>query len=98
MAKTQTGFVKIGDEAVKAKTGRRWSEWFTILDRFDVKQNGHKLAAKHLAEKHRLGPWWSQAVTIRYEWERGLRTMKNQRQIQPKNPLFGEGKRKHPSR
>jgi hypothetical protein len=94
MPKAQTIFAKISDEAVKTKTGKRWSEWFKILDRFDVKENGHKLAAEHLSDKHKLEPWWSQAVTIRYEWERGLRTVKNQREVKPKHPLFAARKKK----
>jgi len=93
MGRERTNFAKISSDVVKAKTGKTWSDWFKILDGFDVKKNGHKLAAKHLLERHKLGLWWSQAVTIRYEWERGLRTMKNQRQVQPKHPLFGEHKK-----
>ena len=50
-----------------------WQEWFKILDNFRVKENGHTQTAKYLRDKHRLRDWWSQAVTIRYEWERGLR-------------------------
>jgi len=34
---------------------------------------GHTQAAKYLRDKHGLSDWWAQAVTIRYEWERGLR-------------------------
>lgn len=98
MAKARTTFSKIGDNAVKAKTGRSWNQWFKILDSFDVRANGHKLAAKHLTQKHKLGPWWSQAVTIRYEWERGLRTVKNQRQVMPKHSLFKQPKRKGTAR
>jgi hypothetical protein len=86
--KSKTNFVKISDEAVKQTTGRSWKDWFKVLDAFDVRTNGHKPAAKHLSAKYNLGPWWSQAVTIRYEWERGLRTVKNQRQAMPEHPLF----------
>lgn len=94
MPKTQTNFAKISDEAVRARTGKQWGEWFKILDRFNVKENGHKLAARYLFEKYKLGPWWSQAVAIRYEWERGLRTVKNQRKVSPKHPLFAASKKK----
>jgi hypothetical protein len=67
------GFRVISEQAVKAATGRGWAYWFKVLDRFDAKAKGHTLTARHLAEDHGLGPWWAQAVTIRYEWERGLR-------------------------
>jgi uncharacterized protein YndB with AHSA1/START domain len=33
----------------------------------------HAEIARHLAARYGLSPWWSQAVTVRYEQERGLR-------------------------
>ena len=69
----KTIFQKIGDDAVRAKTNKVWKDWFKILDKFDLKEKGHTEAAKYLREKHGLGDWWAQAVTIRYEWETGLR-------------------------
>jgi hypothetical protein len=91
---TQTIFRKIGDDAVKAKTGKNWKQWISILNKFNVKKNGHRLAVKFLATRYKIGPWWSQAVAIYYEWVRGLRTVKNQRQARPKDPLFVTRKRK----
>jgi hypothetical protein len=84
----KTVFAKIGNDAVKAKTGKSWTQWFKILDRLDPKSNGHRHAVMSLYHKYKLNPWWSQAVTIRYEWERGLRTIKNQRQAMPGHALF----------
>jgi hypothetical protein len=98
MPKAQTNFSKISSEAVKTKTGKGWNEWFKILDKFNVGANGHRLAAKHLSDKHKLGPWWSQAVTIRYEWERGFPTVKNQRQAMPNHSLFTQREKNAPSR
>ena len=88
MPKAQTNFVKISDEKVKEKTGKSWKQWFKILDGLDVQTNGHRFASMTMFNKYKLNPWWSQAVTIRYEWERGLRTMKNQREAQPNHSLF----------
>jgi len=84
----KANFAKISDNKVQEKTGKNWKQWFKILDRLDVKSNGHRFAAMTLFNQHHLSPWWSQAVTIRYEWERGLRTVKNQREKQPDHPLF----------
>jgi len=67
----KTTFGKISDEKVKEKTGKSWKQWFRILDALDVKTNGHRFPSMTLFHKHRLSPWWSQAVTIRYEWECG---------------------------
>jgi uncharacterized protein YndB with AHSA1/START domain len=73
MATKKTGEQAISDQAVAAKTGKTWKQWFAILDRWDARAKGHKETAKHLASTYRIGPWWSQTVTIRYEQERGLR-------------------------
>ena len=64
---------RISDDAVLKGTGRRWSGWLRILDRWGAAEKGHAAAAKHLAQRYRLGPWWSQSIVVRYELERGLR-------------------------
>lgn len=73
MNKKAKGFQKINDEIIKNRTGKSTKEWNKILDRFNVKVNWHRLAAKFLLNKYRLSPWWSQVVVIRYEYIRGLR-------------------------
>ena len=74
MAQRKAGSRGISDEAVQKRTGKSWVEWYAILDRWGMNGNGHTLAARHLQQEHGLSPWWAQVVTIRYEWERGLRT------------------------
>lgn len=61
------------DEAVKAKTGKVWGEWFKILDKAGAKEWPHKEFAAYLHEKQKLSAWWSQMVAVGYEHERGLR-------------------------
>lgn len=73
MANKSAGPRSFSDEAVRAKTGKGWDEWLAILDAWGMKEQGHRLTAKHLQEAYGVGPWWAQAVTIRYEYERGLR-------------------------
>jgi hypothetical protein len=73
MAMRETGFRKIGDEAVKARTGRGWEDWHTILDTWGASERGHTRRAKRLLEQYGLSSWWAQAVIIRYERQRGLR-------------------------
>ena len=82
------GFRRFKEEVVRARTGRSTEEWNTILDSWAgrvptspgrdnagswAKAKGHTLAARFLLQEHGLSPWWAQAVTIRYEYERGLR-------------------------
>ena len=86
MPAKKTNFANISDEKVKEKTGKSWKQWSKILDGLDIESNGHRHASMTLYHKHKLSPWWSQAVTIRYEWERGFRTVMNQRTVMPGHP------------
>lgn len=61
------------DEAVKAKTGRVWAEWFAILDKAGAKKMPHKEIAAYLRDRQNVGPWWGQMVAVEYEHERGIR-------------------------
>ena len=63
----------MSDEAVKAKTGKKWDQWFTILDKAGAKEMSHKEIVKFLNSRHNVGPWWQQMVTVTYEQARGLR-------------------------
>jgi hypothetical protein len=60
------------DEAVKAKTGKVWGEWFKILDKAGAKKMKHQEITAVLREQG-VGPWWNQMVAVGYEQERGLR-------------------------
>ena len=60
------------DEAVKAKTGKVWGEWFKILDKAGAKKMKHQEITAVLRERG-VGPWWNQMVAVGYEQERGLR-------------------------
>jgi uncharacterized protein YndB with AHSA1/START domain len=62
----------IRSEAVRAKTGKGWAEWFAILDNAGAAKWSHKEIAKHMHELG-CGDWWSQMVTVGYEQARGLR-------------------------
>ena len=64
---------RISDEAVKAKTGKTWEEWFRILDAAKAKTMTHTQIASHLHEDLSVPGWWCQMVAVRYEQERGLR-------------------------
>ena len=63
----------MSDDAVKAKTGKTWEQWFSILDRAGAKQMSHQEIVKVLHSDHNVGPWWTQMVTVTYERSRGLR-------------------------
>lgn len=72
-AATKAPAPRMGDDAVKAKTGKVWADWFKILDKAGAKKMTHQEIVALLIEDHGIGPWWRQMVTVTYEQARGLR-------------------------
>src|SRR6185295_15856082 len=64
---------RMSDIAVKAKTGKNWKDWFSILDKAGARKMNHQEIVKLVSEKYDVGPWWRQMVTVTYEQARGLR-------------------------
>ncbi|MBI2907701.1 MAG: hypothetical protein HYX92_08615 [Chloroflexi bacterium] len=58
---------------MRLRTGKGWDEWFALLDEWGARDKGHRKTARYLLDQHGTAPWWSQAIAIRYEWDRGLR-------------------------
>ena len=63
----------ISDEAVRAKTGKTWSEWIAVLDAAGAADMDHPAIAKYLLNELGVSDWWSQMVTVGYEQSRGRR-------------------------
>jgi len=76
MTTTQTALkgAAISDEAVLAKTGKNWKEWFDIFDDAGGVNMTHKEIVA-IAHEHGAGSWWQQMVTVEYERARGKRDM-----------------------
>jgi len=68
----------VSDDTVKAKTGKKWDEWFKMLDRAGGRMMDHREIAQLVHKEYGLTPWWSQLVTVGYEQDRGIR-QKHQR-------------------
>jgi uncharacterized protein YndB with AHSA1/START domain len=64
---------RMSDDAVKARTGKTWKQWFTILDKAGADKMSHQEIVRYLNAKQGVGPWWQQMVTVTYEQARGLR-------------------------
>ncbi len=62
-----------GDKALRAKTGKTWSDWLAVLDAAGARKMTHQEIVAFLHSKYRLGRWWEQKLTITYEHARGLR-------------------------
>ena len=64
---------RMSDEAVQAKTGKTWKEWFAVLTRAGAKKMTHQEIVKLLSSKYDVGPWWQQMITVEYERQSGRR-------------------------
>jgi uncharacterized protein YndB with AHSA1/START domain len=65
--------LRVGDDAVRARTGRTWAQWFAALDRAGADRLEHAGIARLLAGRFGCPPWWAQMVTVAYEQARGRR-------------------------
>ena len=63
----------MSDDKIAAKTGRTWQEWTRVLDADGAAAMPHRDIATVVHEKHRVGDWWAQTVTVGYERIKGLR-------------------------
>jgi hypothetical protein len=74
-AKMKAAAAKPGmsDEAVKARTGKRWAEWFAALDKAGARDLTHRAITEFLLKRFGVSDWWCQMVTVEYERARGLR-------------------------
>lgn len=70
---------KIGDDAVRAATGKPWAEWFDLLDAAGAAGMDHREIVAWLTKEHGIGSWWRQMVAVTYEQTRGLRAVHEKR-------------------
>jgi len=64
----------ISDDAVKARTGKTWPQWFEILDKAGATKKNHQEIVALIARRYeKVGPWYQQMITVTYEKARGLR-------------------------
>ena len=57
------------------KTGRRYEDWFALLDAAGAAEMSHRDIARLLRDEHGVSGWWSQSVTVEYERARGRRAV-----------------------
>jgi len=65
--------LRVGDEAVKAKTGKTWHEWFEILHSGQASDLSHQDMAAFLHRQYDLSDWWCQMITNAFEQHAGRR-------------------------
>ena len=70
---TKEASPSMSDEAVKAKTGKTWKQWFAALDKAKAHTLSHQELTAFLRNEHDVPRWWNQMVAVEYERARGLR-------------------------
>lgn len=73
-AKPITGSPRVGDDAVRARTGRAWAGWVAALDAAGARALPHRDIARLLRERFDVGRWWNQMVAVGYEQLIGRRS------------------------
>lgn len=65
------------DQAIRARTGRGWEEWFDLLDEWGAPERSHREIARWVAEQQGVAllAWNAQAVATSYERARGRRAV-----------------------
>lgn len=59
---------RIDDEAVLAKTGKAWEEWYALLD---AQHPAGPDPLRFLREDYDLSRWWAGVIAARYACLRG---------------------------
>ncbi len=67
------GYQDIKKEVLIKRTGKDFSQWKKILDKFDVKKNGRKTSAEFLRNVYKVNAWWSQVIVVMYEYEKKIK-------------------------
>jgi hypothetical protein len=65
--------LRVGDEAVKAKTGKKWHEWFDILHNGSTRNLSHQDMTAFLGRQYDLSDWWCQMIANAFEQHAGRR-------------------------
>lgn len=66
----------ISSTTVERVTGKSWSEWIVLLDKEKCGDKSHKEIAKMVYQKYlSKSGWWSQMVTVGYEYAKGKRVV-----------------------
>jgi hypothetical protein len=65
--------LRVGDEAIKKRTGKTWHEWFDILSSGSTRIISHQGIVVFLGRKYGLSDWWCQMIANAFEQHAGRR-------------------------
>ncbi|MEU1970559.1 hypothetical protein ABZ477_02790 [Microbacterium sp. NPDC019599] len=60
----------MGDDAMRAATGRGHAEWHDLLDSAGARAWTHAETARWLTDEQSVAAWWAQGITVGYEQAR----------------------------
>ncbi|MFQ5505005.1 MAG: SRPBCC domain-containing protein [Planctomycetota bacterium] len=63
---------ELTDEAIRARTGKAWEEWFQELDEFGGPARGRRAIGDYLYAECGVSSWWSSTIVVEYEAARGV--------------------------
>ena len=55
------------DDAIMARTGRRWDDWVSAIDAGPGREATHTAIARWVTDSEGIDPWWAQAITVGFE-------------------------------
>lgn len=55
------------DAKVKEASGKKWEQWFNLLDRWGGREKKHRDIARYLIDEFEVPGWWAQSITVYYE-------------------------------
>ena len=62
----------MADADVKAATGKKWEEWYRLLDASGGPSAGRRALTDRLMKEHKLVAWWAQTIVVEYERARAV--------------------------
>jgi hypothetical protein len=72
----------ISDDIVKQATGKRWEEWYAILDEVRATKLPHTEIARYLYIHHlENNGWWCQMIANRYEEIKGIKKKRQNQEV-----------------
>jgi hypothetical protein len=57
------------NDALRAKTGRDWSEWLMLVQAWDREENRLFTVRDYLVNEYHLEPAWAEIVALQYRLE-----------------------------
>lgn len=58
---------EMSDSAIHKATGKKWNEWYALLDKLGGPEKGRKVLNDFLFNKNKVDAWWTGTIVVEYE-------------------------------